>query len=140
MLFFAQILRLFKKQATGTPAAPVESAEARKPADPLEQVVFDTERVVRTLLDGREESVRWDDLNEVRIITTDQGPLIQDVYFLLIGKSGGCAVPSNANGADTLLARLQDLPGFDNATFIESMSSTENAEFLCWKRACDATG
>lgn len=100
----------------------------------LNIVRFDEKGVVRTMGDGRTESVLWDDLREVRIITTDEGPLTDDVFWLLVGDSGGCAVPSEADGAKDLMARLQQLPGFRNDMVIKAMASTSNAEFICWKR------
>jgi hypothetical protein len=57
------------------------------------------------------------------------------VYWLLRGKTGGCAVGSEAEGMDGLLERLQQLPGFDNEAVIRAMGSTENATFVCWRRA-----
>jgi hypothetical protein len=97
-------------------------------------VAFDDERVVRRLPDGKEESVRWDDLQEVQIITTDEGPFVDDVFWLLLGSSGGCVVPSETEGTEALLDRLQQLPGFDNEAVIRAMGTTSNDRFLCWRR------
>jgi len=92
--------------------------------------------VTRFRPDGVRESVRWDQLAEVGIHTTDDGPWSEDFFWLLIASDGiaGCAVPNGAEGADGLLATLQKLPGFDNETVVEAMGSTTNAQFVCWKR------
>ena len=42
-------------------------------------------------------------------------------------------MPQSADGADALLARLQQLPGFNNEAVIEAMSSADRT-FVCWKR------
>jgi hypothetical protein len=97
-------------------------------------VSFDDERIVRTLPDGTQEWVRWDDLQEVSILTTDEGPFIDDVFWILSGSATGCAIPSECDGMDTLLARLQTLPGFDNEAVIAAMASVQNARFACWRR------
>jgi hypothetical protein len=100
-----------------------------------DRVTFDNEKVVRTQANGRVETVRWDDLQQVTIMTTSDGPIADDVFFMLHGKDqSGCAVPQSADGADALLQRLQQLPGFNNEAVIEAMSSTANATFVCWKR------
>ena len=99
-----------------------------------EVVSFDDAGVVRTMADGRTESVRWSELREVHIITTDAGPFVDDVFWLLIGDDGGCAVPSEAVGCDELLHRLQELPGFDNHTVIAAMGCTDNNRFTVWRR------
>jgi hypothetical protein len=98
-------------------------------------VTFDADKVLRTLPDGRTESVRWDELEKVWILTTEQGPAADDVFWMLDGKSGGCSVPSEAEGMQELLLRLQRLPGFNNAAVIQAMGSTANAQFLCWSRS-----
>lgn len=99
-----------------------------------ETVTFDAERITRTMADGRVEAVRWDELREVGIVTTDAGPYVDDVFWVLIGDEGGCIVPSEAEGATALLERLQDLPGFDNAAVIRAMACTDNERFPVWRR------
>jgi hypothetical protein len=103
-----------------------------------ERVTFDDERVVRTMRDGRTEQVRWSDLREVGIVTTDAGPLVDDVFWVLIGDEGGCIVPSEAEGAIALLTRLQQLPGFDDGEVIRAMGCTDNERFVAWQRATRA--
>jgi hypothetical protein len=105
----------------------------RRNASP-DRVSFDDSAITRTLPDGKTESVRWDDLQEVGIVTTDEGPMVEDVYWMLLGSNGGCAVPGGALGAKELLNRLQQLPGFNNEAVIEAMGSTSNGSFVCWKR------
>jgi hypothetical protein len=99
-----------------------------------DRISFDESAVTRTMPDGKTESVRWDDLKEVGILTTDEGPAVDDVFWLLLGERGGCAAPSEAIGMEELLPRLQKLPGFDNEAVIKAMGSTSNAKFVCWKR------
>jgi hypothetical protein len=103
---------------------------------PPDRVVTTPDAVTRTRPDGVQEMVRWDDLIEVTILTTDEGPWLEDVFWLLVGADGkgGCAVPQGAKGADKLLEELQKLPGFDNRAFIDAMGSTSNARFVCWKK------
>jgi hypothetical protein len=75
---------------------------------------------------GKTESIRWDELREVGIVTTDEGPWAADVFWLLLCDGVGCAVPSEAQGARTLLERLSELPGFDARAVIEAMGCTDN--------------
>ena len=85
--------------------------------------------------DGKTERVGWGDLQRVEILTTSDGPIAPDVFWILHGTVGGCAIPHGATGDRELLERLQTLPGFDNATLIEAMGSTTERRFLCWQRA-----
>ena len=94
------------------------------------------DRGVQRLADGRVvEQLAWDDLVGVDIITTDQGPQREDVFFVLHGKDGkGVVVPQESAVPKKLLERLQDLPGFDNEKVIQAMGCSENARFVCWKK------
>jgi hypothetical protein len=97
-------------------------------------VVFDDIQVTVTRRDGTQETLFWSDLEEVAIVTTDEGPLVDDMFFVLFGSSRECRVSKRADGAMELLGRLQELPGFRNETALQAMGSTENARFLCWSK------
>ena len=101
-----------------------------------DRVTFTNDAVTRVRPDGVAETIRWDELHEVGIFTTDEGPWREDVFFMLITADGksGCAVPQSADGTNALLDRLQQLPGFDNEAVIRAMGSTSNAKFVCWTR------
>jgi hypothetical protein len=58
----------------------------------------DEERITRTTANGRVEAVRWDDLREIGIVTTNEGPYVDDVFWVLIGDEGRCIVPSETEG------------------------------------------
>lgn len=101
-------------------------------SEPRGRVVFDGERVTMLVRDGDTQTVQWADLIEVGILTTDEGPAADDVMWMLLGTDGqGCAIPSDLEGMEQLLHRLQQLPGFNNDAVIEAMGSTSNAKFVC---------
>lgn len=85
--------------------------------------------------DGTVESVRWDDLHKVEILTTSEGPLLPDCFWILHGTEKGCVIPQGATGQNELLDHLQALPGFDNRAVIEAMGSTKEATFTCWTKS-----
>lgn len=99
------------------------------------RVTVDANGVRRTLARGKAESVRWDELVEVRIRTTADGPLAEDVFYVLVGRGGaGCVIPQGL-APDGFVERLLTLPGFDSGQLIESMGSVVQAEFVCWRAA-----
>jgi hypothetical protein len=113
---------------------------ASEPCAPLEPesrfiIRLSESGVVCERPDGRVERVGWSELQKVEVVTTSDGPLAPDVFWVLHGTAGGCAVPQGATGDKELLERLQALPGFDNQAFIEAMGSTSDRRFLCWQRA-----
>jgi hypothetical protein len=76
--------------------------------------------------------VDWDAIHRVIVRTTNAGPFDEDVFVVIESSVGTFIIPQSAAGTDNLLSRLQALPGFDNETFIQSMSSAENNDFVCW--------
>ena len=84
---------------------------------------------------NKEEHISWAKLDAVLIETTDQGPILPDVFWLLITKdmSSGCVIPQGATGEDRLLEVLQKrLPGFNSEMVIKAKTSTDNQRFLVW--------
>ena len=112
---------------TSVPRAPLES-ESRF------VVRLTDSQLVCERPDGKVEQVGWADLQKVEVVTTSDGPFAPDVFWILHGTDGGCAVPQGATGDGQLLERLQTLPGFDHNALIEAMASTTDRRFLCWQR------
>lgn len=102
-----------------------------------ESVTFDDEQITRTMRGGKTESIRWDQLREVHIVTTNEGPWADDVFWLLLGDGVGCVVPSESEGMQALLERLSALPGFDDKAVIEAMGCTDNNRFQVWMRRAE---
>jgi len=121
---------IFGNQKRTTPTTPTTAV----PREAFSTVTFDNERITRILADGKSEVVTWADLKTITIVTTDQGPFVDDVFWVLAGSASGCVLPSEAQGMKELLPRLQALPGFDNKAVISAMSSAQNAKFVCWSR------
>jgi hypothetical protein len=117
------------------PAGNASEAAAGLQPESLFIIRVSDSEVVCERPDGKVERVEWSDLQKVEVVTTDEGPFLPDVFFVLHGTTEGCAAPQGATGEDELLERLWDLPGFDNQAFIEAMSSVTNRRFLCWQRA-----
>ena len=83
--------------------------------------------------DAEPRTVRWNNLRAVLIETTDQGPFVEDVWWVLVDGEGHCMIAQEVGG-EALLARLQALPDFDNEAVIAAMMSVENKLFTCWQR------
>lgn len=100
-----------------------------------ERIVVDDSGVVRHMINGDTESVLWSEIQQVTVITTDEGPWLEDVFFMLmVDESSGCCVPQMAEGAKAVVDRILKLPGFNEAMFREAMGCTSNRRFVCWVR------
>lgn len=83
---------------------------------------------------GRKVSMRIDELDEIGIETTDQGPFIEDVFWILKQGDVTIRIPQPHPVFELLMERLGSLEGFDWRPFNEAMSYTDNRYFLCWRR------
>jgi hypothetical protein len=72
-------------------------------------------------------------LVEVSLITTSRGPFDEDVFVLLAYDDGTSRTISLGEQQD-LLARLQELAGFDNEAFIEAMGVSGEGMWTLWRR------
>jgi hypothetical protein len=96
-------------------------------------IEVNTSGVFRTLGETR-ESVTWASLRSVTILTTDEGPFVGDVWWLLEDESGGVAVPGGAAEITAIMQHLEQMPGYDPEAVVQAMGSVENARFTVWER------
>jgi hypothetical protein len=64
-----------------------------------------------------------------------RGPFVCGYLLHLLSSSASCTVPLGAQGYESLMQRLSELPGFDRAAAGAATPSTQNAVFRCWRRA-----
>ena len=79
-------------------------------------------------------ATRIDDIDEIGVETTDQGPFVEDVFWLL--KAGDLSI--RIGEPHPVFKQLMDLvgslPGFDWRPFLEAMTCSDNGYFVCWRR------
>ena len=79
------------------------------------------------------EAIRWDDIVAIHLVTTSDGPWQPDMWFLFEGESGGCSVPNEAKGIESLWAVFKErFPGIDYQEIIQA--GTSDRQRLIWKR------
>lgn len=80
------------------------------------------------------EQINWKDIEEIAVVTTDEGPFLPDVWLVLMGKDSGCTLPQGAPKYDEVFDIISKYEGFKFDEYIKSASSTGNARFDVWKR------
>ena len=80
------------------------------------------------------EQVEWKNIKEIKMINTDSGPWLPDVWLALIGENDGCLIPQGANGYDHVYEIVSKYEGFNFENVIKSMPCTDNAEFKLWNK------
>jgi hypothetical protein len=83
------------------------------------------------------ESVRWDEVQRVEVLTHETGPGRKDMLFLLHGRGdAGVAVPGPVAQRHGLLAELRRrFPGLQEDRWAQAQAATGRAAFLLWERA-----
>ena len=111
--------------------------QRREAAATTVDLAADDDGVRRWLADGREEAVRWAELTEVAVLTTDVGVHKEDGVVLVLYGEGerGCLVPSQLAVQHGVIGRLHELPGFDGRRLVEAMERPPMARTTCWRRA-----
>jgi hypothetical protein len=105
--------------------------EIRKRNDSL-QITDDG--VLRRLANGNTEYVRWVDLREVELVST-QGMNVAEEYFYVLAGTGrsGVIVSQNLAAQYDLLSHLAKLPGFDHRGIASSVGANGNPRLLLWR-------
>ncbi|WP_339925310.1 hypothetical protein [uncultured Cyclobacterium sp.] len=80
------------------------------------------------------EQVEWNNIKEIKLINTDSGPWLPDVWLALISENDGCLIPQGAQGYDEVYEIVSKYEGFNFENVMESMSCTDNAEFNLWNK------
>ncbi len=81
------------------------------------------------------DEIALDQIIEIAVVTTNEGPFVNDVFVVLKGAQNEIKIPQEAENFEALFDVFKKFEGFNYEAFIEAMSSTENDKFVCWKRA-----
>jgi hypothetical protein len=78
------------------------------------------------------EIANWTTLQGIKLINTDAGPALPDIWLMLICSDSGCLIPHGSKGYDDVYAIVSKYEGFNFENVIQSMGFAGNAEFLLW--------
>ncbi|WP_375580333.1 hypothetical protein ABWH96_04660 [Marivirga tractuosa] len=78
--------------------------------------------------------INWNDIDEIVVVTTDEGPFLPDFWLVLLGKDNSCSLPQGAPKYDEVFEIISMYEGFNFDEYIKSVSSVEKARFELWKR------
>lgn len=80
------------------------------------------------------ELIRWEEIEEIFLINTDEGPFMPDIWLILSGKGKGCSLPQGSEGFERVYDIVSKYSEFNFESFIESMSCTESKQFILWQK------
>src|SRR6478609_8776471 len=93
-------------------------------------IVTITDELVKVVHpNGKTEVILWNDIEQIKLINTDEGPFVPDVWLALLGESSGCLIPQGAKGFEIVYEIISKYENFDFNNFIKSMACSDNEEF-----------
>jgi hypothetical protein len=100
------------------------------------ELTCDDDGLRRELADGRVEEVRWDQVDEVEVLTASRGPhgAAGGVIIIGDGEERGCLVPLDRAEPTGVLAQLARLEGFDHPAFVAAVEARAGTRTTVWKR------
>ncbi len=102
------------------------------PGGPYEVTITDQE-LTCTHPKRPTESIRWDQVREIMLVTTSDGPFSPDVWYVFAGDGTGCSVPSEAKGFDQLWEVFKSrFPTIDYQAMIAAGTGDEKK--VIWKK------
>lgn len=109
---------------------------ATQKAESAGKVSVDDGGATFTTADGTSARVAWNDLASVHIETVAGGLSADEVIWALGtgAEQPAFRVTQTTPGANAMIARLQQLPGFRYEPMINSMITTEATRFVVWER------
>jgi len=84
---------------------------------------------------GKTDKIKWSDIALIQVLTTNEGPYVCDVFYVLTDKNDqGVVIPQDKKESKEVFEKIREFPGFDNKTFIEAMGSAQVKWFTVWKK------
>ena len=108
--------------------------EIKQPEDYFEVTITDTFlEVTHPKIDTKQ--ILWKEINEIKLINTNAGPFLPDIWMSLRGENSSCLIPHGSLGFNKVYDIVSKYKGFDFENVTKSMRCTDNQEFLIWKRS-----
>ena len=105
----------------------------RQPEDLYEVEITDS--LVKVTHPSRPiETINWTEIQEIKLVNTNEGPFLPDVWLILTGNNKGCSIPQGSDGWDKVYDIISKYEGFNFESVIESASCAENKTFELWKK------
>lgn len=99
-------------------------------------IYFNEERVECKHPEKPDEHVKWKELSQVTVITTDKGPMEPYIWICLTDVDGQALMfPLGAKRSRVLVEKILGLNGLDLKHWAEAMASMENKKFIVWNRS-----
>lgn len=90
--------------------------------------------IIVTHPDRPTEQIDWNEIEEIKLANTDEGPFLPDVWLILIGHGKGCSIPQGSEGWDKVYNIVSKYEKFNFENVIKSAGCTDNQIFELWTK------
>lgn len=73
--------------------------------------------------------IRWCDIQRITVITTDKGPVDDNLFYHVVHAHGEVSLPAQATGMDAFITKIAALPGFSSRALEAAIQSKSNNSF-----------
>ena len=80
------------------------------------------------------EQIDWNEIEEIKLINTDDGPFLPDIWLILLGNGRGCSIPQGSEGWNKVYNIVSKYEGFSFENVVKSAGCTDNEVFELWKK------
>lgn len=108
--------------------------EQEKQLEDYYEVEITEKSIIVTHPNRPTEQIDWREIEEIKLINTDEGPFLPDVWLVLMGNGKGCSIPQGSEGWDKVYDIVSKYKDFDFENVIKSASCTDNQIFKLWKK------
>ena len=110
-----------------------ENTNRKQPEDYYETEITDV-YVKVTHPKRKTEQIDWNEIEEIKLINTDEGPFLPDVWLILMGNGKGCSIPQGSDGWNKVYDIVSKYDGFNFENVIKSASCADNETFELWQK------
>ena len=96
-------------------------------------IKVDESKLVYFPLFGRIKTIPWKDLIRVEVQTTDQGPFLEDLFYVLVAKRQSVRISEDEAAYCSLMTHFKNLKDFNFDAIVSASSCVENRTYLCWQ-------
>lgn len=98
-------------------------------------ITITEEEIICKFSSGQVDHIRWNNVAKVQVLTTDEGPYVCDVFYILTDTAGkGVAIPQDKPESGTIIEKITRWPGFQHEEMVLAMGSTEVKWFTVWEK------
>lgn len=106
----------------------------KKQIEDYYQVELTEKSIIVTHPSRPTEQIDWNEIEEIKLANTDEGPLLPDVWLILMGHGKRCSIPQGSEGWGKVYNIVSKYEKFNFENVVKSGNCTGNQIFQLWTK------